>query len=93
MNPPYQLVFTEAYTRRAVPFLKRHPELKGQYAKALALLELSPHHPSLRPHALAGRLQGLHSVSINLSYRITLELLIENHRIIPINVGHQDAVY
>ena len=90
---PYQLVFTQDYLRRALRFLQRHPELENQYAKTLALLELNPHHPSLRLHALSGRLQGLHSVSINLSYRITMELLIEDQHIIPINVGDRDAVY
>jgi mRNA-degrading endonuclease YafQ of YafQ-DinJ toxin-antitoxin module len=90
---PYQLVFTDEYTRRALRFLKRHPELKAQYGKTLALLEMNPHHPSLRLHALHGKLQGLHSVSINLSYRITLELLIADGRIIPVNVGDHDAVY
>lgn len=90
---PYQLVFTDDYTRRALRFLKRHPELKAQYTKTLALLEANPHHPSLRLHALTGRMAGLHSVSINLSYRITLELLIQDQRIIPINVGDHDAVY
>ena len=89
----YALVFTADYTRRALRFLKRHPELKSQYAKTLALLETNPHHPSLRLHALAGRLQGVHSVSINLSYRITLELLIQDQEIIPLNVGDHDTVY
>jgi mRNA-degrading endonuclease YafQ of YafQ-DinJ toxin-antitoxin module len=89
----YALVFTDDYTRRALRFLKRHPELKNQYAKTLALLEINPHHPSLRLHALAGRLQGVHSVSINLSYRITLELMIQEKQIIPVNVGDHDAVY
>lgn len=37
--------------------------------------EANPFHPSLRAHALGGKLEGLHSVSINLSYRIMLELL------------------
>jgi len=90
---PYQLVFTGDYTRRALRFLKRHPELKGQYGKTLALLEMNPHHPSLRLHALQGKLAGLHSVSINLSYRITLELLITDGQIIPVNMGDHDAVY
>lgn len=89
---PYQLVFTDDYTRRALRFLKRHPELKAQYGKTLALLEMNPHHPSLRLLAREGRLQGLHSVSINLSYRITLELLIADGQIIPVNVGDHDAV-
>jgi plasmid maintenance system killer protein len=44
-------------------------------------------------HALSGRLQGVHSVSINLSYRITLELLIQDQQIVPLNVGDHDAVY
>ena len=90
---PYKLVFTDAYMRRIVRFLQRHPELRKPYAKALALLELNPHHPLLRLHAQSGKLTGLHSVSINLSYRITLELLIQDQQIIPVNVGDHDAVY
>lgn len=90
---PWQLLFTESYMRAEVRFLRRHPELRRQYGKALALLEANPHHPSLRMHALAGRLEGLHSVSINLSYRITLELRISGQLIIPVNVGDHDDVY
>jgi mRNA-degrading endonuclease YafQ of YafQ-DinJ toxin-antitoxin module len=89
----YQLLFTESYLRVAVRFLRRHPDIKRQYAKTLALLESNPHHPSLRLHALAGKQQGMHSVSINLSYRITLELVIRDQLIIPVNVGDHDAVY
>ncbi len=89
----FQLIFTEQYNKRAARFLKRHPELEMQYLKTLQLLELNPQHPSLRLHPLSGRLQGLYSVSINLSYRITLELLIRDREIIPINVGDHDVVY
>ena len=90
---PYKLVFTEQYSRRAARFLKRHPELRQQYLKTLQLLEANPLHPSLRLRPLRGKLEGLHSVSINLSYRITLELLIQDEQIIPVNVGDHDAVY
>ncbi|MEY4257502.1 MAG: hypothetical protein RJA56_403 [Pseudomonadota bacterium] len=89
----YSLVFTESYLRRVVIFLRRHPELRKPYAKTLALLETNPHHPSLRMHALTGRLTGIYSLSINLSYRITLELLIQDQTIVPINVGDHDTVY
>jgi mRNA-degrading endonuclease YafQ of YafQ-DinJ toxin-antitoxin module len=89
----WQLVFTEQYNRRAARFLKRHPDMTGLYAKTLKLLEANPHHPSLRLHPLKGRLAGLHSVSINLSYRITLELVITESEIVPINVGDHDEVY
>lgn len=87
------LVFTDQYNRRAARFLKRHPQVSEQYRKTLLLLQANPHHPSLRLHALAGKLSGLHSVSINLSYRITLELVIRDQQIVPINVGDHDAVY
>lgn len=89
----HPLVFTHAYVRRAARFLKRHPQLRNAYTKTLLLLEADPFHPSLRLHPLSGKLAGLHSVSINLSYRITLELLIEDGRIVLVNVGDHDAVY
>ena len=89
----YCLVFTEAYNKRAAKWLKRHPELRQQYLKALQLLELNPFHPSLRLHPLGGRLEGVHAVSINLSYRITLELLVTDQEIVLINVGDHEAVY
>lgn len=89
----YALIFTERYNRRAARFIKQHPELRQQYLKTLQLLEANPFHPSLRLHPLRGKLDGLHSVSINLSYRITLELLIQDEQIIPVNVGNHDAVY
>ena len=89
----YVLVFTEQYEKRARRFLRRHPELERQYLKTLQLLEANPFHPSLRLHRLSGRLADLHSVSITLSYRITLEFLVEGDEIIPVDVGDHDMVY
>jgi mRNA-degrading endonuclease YafQ of YafQ-DinJ toxin-antitoxin module len=89
----YVLIFTEQYNRRAARFLKRHPEIRETYRKTLLLLQANPYHPSLRLHTLAGKLAGLHSVSINLSYRITIEFIIRERQIVPINVGDHDAVY
>ena len=89
----YTLVFTQSYNRRATNWLKRHPDLKRQYLKTLQILEVNPFHPSLRLHALQGRLMGLYSVSINISYRLTLELLIDDKEIILVNVGSHETVY
>lgn len=89
----YKIIFTEQYIKNAVRFLRRHPDMARTYEKTLALLEVNPHHPSLRLHALSGRLAGLHSVSINMTYRITLHLLVAEHEIVPIQVGNHDAVY
>ncbi|MFM7652556.1 MAG: type II toxin-antitoxin system YafQ family toxin [Vulcanococcus sp.] len=88
----WTLLFTDRYNRRAARFLRRHPELRETYRKTLLLLAADPHHPSLRLHALQGRLRGLHSVSINLSYRITLEVLIDGRRLIPVDIGDHDHV-
>ena len=89
----FTLVFTESYNRRAAKWLRKHPDLRLHYQKTLQLLELNPFHPSLRLHALQGRLQGMHSVSINLSYRITIDLLISDQEIILLNVGDHDSIY
>ena len=89
----WSLVFTEQYEKRAWRFLKHHPELEKQYLRTLQLLEVNPFHSSLRLHPLSGRLSGLHSVSINLSYRITLEFLLGDEEIIPVNIGDRDTAY
>ncbi len=89
----WQLVFTEAYLVRAERFLRRHPDLAPRYFKTISLLEADPHHPSLRLHALRGKLTGLHSISINLSYRITIEMEVREHEIVLVNVGAHEEVY
>ena len=89
----FVLVFTEHYNCRSARFLKQHPDLRQHYLKTLQLLEANPSHPSLRLHALRGKVEGLHSVSINRLHRITLELLIQDQQIIPVNVGDHNAVY
>ncbi|TCO74356.1 type II toxin-antitoxin system YafQ family toxin [Chromatocurvus halotolerans] len=78
----YRLVYTDSYVRRAKKFPRRHPRILGQYEKTLQLLELNPRRPSPRLRSLEGALSGLSSVSINLSYRIVLELLIQDRDII-----------
>lgn len=89
----YRLIYPEPYLKKASKFIKKHPELRGQYQKTLELLELNPHHPSLRLHGLQGRLAGLSSVSINMSYRIVLQLIITDKDIILVDVGSHDQVY
>ena len=89
----YRLVYTDSYIRRARKFVRRHPQIVGQYEKTLQLLELNPRHPSLRLRNLEGALSGLSSVSINMSYRIVLELLIQDREIILIDIGSHDRVY
>jgi mRNA-degrading endonuclease YafQ of YafQ-DinJ toxin-antitoxin module len=89
----YRLIFTEGYEKIEGRFLKRHPDLLDRYHRTLAILEMDPSHPSLRLHALQGRLTGLHAVSINLQYRITLDLELREQEIILVSVGSHGEVY
>ena len=89
----YKLIYTKSYNKKAKKFIRKHPDLLNQYEKTLKLLELNPNHPSLRLHELKGKLKEIYSVSINISYRITLELIITENDIILIDVGPHDQVY
>lgn len=89
----FKLIYTNSYIKRASKFAKRHPELLSQYEKTLKILECNPNHPSLRLHPLKGKLKDLYSISINISYRISLDFFVSEKEIILVNVGHYDEVY
>ncbi len=89
----YKLIYLESYNKKAAKFIKKHKDLKTQYEKTLKLLELDPYHPSLRLHKLQGKLEGIYSVSINITYRITIDFIIEDSEIILLDVGHHDELY
>ena len=91
--PVPKIIYTQSYIRRAQKFAKRHPDLLSQYEKTVRLLEANPSHPSLRLRKLTGKLDGLYSVSINMTYRISLEFIIDNDTVIPVNVGTHDEAY
>ena len=88
-----RIIYTQSYIRRARKFAKRNPDLLGQYEKTLRLLEANPSHPSLRLHKLTGKLDSLYGVSINMTYRINLEFIIDNDTVIPVSVGTHDEAY
>jgi mRNA-degrading endonuclease YafQ of YafQ-DinJ toxin-antitoxin module len=88
-----EIIYIESYLKRARKFIKNHPELISQYEKTLRLLEINPNHPSLRLRKLHGKLSELYSVSINISYRISIYFLIESNEIIPVDIGSHDEIY
>jgi len=89
----YKIIFTESYSKRARKFVQRHPEMVKQYEKTLKLLEMNPSHSSLRLHKLKGRLSDYYRVSINMTYKITIDFIIKERDIVPIHVGKHDEVY
>ena len=88
-----EIIYTESYNKRASKFIKKYPDLLSQYQKTLELLEMNPYHPSLRLHKLKGKLSELYSITINISYRISIDFIFEDDKIIPIDVGSHDEIY
>ena len=90
---PYKLEIPDGYAKRLVKFLKKHQDITPKYAKVIHLLEADPFHPSLRLHNISGKSNMLHSVSIDMQYRITIEFYIKDERIIFVNIGTHDEVH
>lgn len=88
-----EIIYTESYIKRAKKFFKKNPLLLTQYKKTLKLMEINPYHPSLRLHKLKGKLSELYSVSINITYRICIDFIIQQDQIILINIGTHDEIY
>ena len=89
----YQLVWTNAFTRTARRFLKRHPDLRHEFVRVLKQLEVDPNHPKLRLHPLKGRLAGKHAVSLIYSHRIVLIFVRQQGEIVLLDVGSHDQTY
>ena len=89
----YKLLFPFSYEEKAKKFLKKHPELLKQYSKTLQLLEINPYHPSLRLHQFKTSSFEGYSVSINLSYRISIEFIVSEQEIIFVNIGDHQDIY
>ena len=88
-----KIIYSGPYIKKEKKFIKKHPDLVPQYEKTVELLELNPHHPSLRLHKLTGKLSDLYSVYINITYRLSIEFLIQDEKIIPVDIGTHEEVY
>ena len=89
----YKLIETKKYQKKLVKFLKKHKHLLPKYEKCITILESNPHHPSLRLHKLQGNLKDFYSVSIDMEYRIIIDFIIVDKRIILIDIGSHNEVY
>lgn len=89
----YKLIFPYSYEEKVKRFLKKHPELLSHYSKTLQLLELNPYHPSLRLHQFKTKSFEGYSISINLSYRIAMEFIVDEQEIILVNIGDHQEIY
>ncbi len=84
--PNYELIITDDYRRKEKEFLKRHRDLADVYVKVMNVLSVDPYYPSLRLHKLQGKLREFYSISINMQYRVVIDFVIQDNRIIPLNI-------
>ena len=88
-----KIIYSGPYIKKEKKFIKKHPDLVLQYEKTIELLEMNPYHPSLRMHKLTGKLNDLYSVYINITYRLSIEFVMQDDKIIPVDIGTHDEVY
>jgi len=88
-----KIIYSGPYIKKEKKFIKKHPDLVLQYEKTIELLEMNPYHPSLRMHKLTGKLNDLYSVYINITYRLSIEFIIQEDKIIPVDIGTHEEVY
>ena len=89
----YELHWTRSFARRARKFLKKHPELVGEFRKVILLLESDPRHPYLKFHNLSGQLAGKAAIRLGYKYRIIVELIEEARVVVLHDIGSHDEVY
>ena len=88
-----KIIYSGPYIKKEKKFIKKHPDLVLQYEKTIELLEMNPYHPSLRMHKLTGKLNDLYSVYINITYRLSIEFIMQDDKIIPVDIGTHEEVY
>ena len=82
---------TPQFDRRLVAFIKGHPDLRERTMALIDRLAASPFDLRNKTHKLGGKLRAFWGANITWSYRITF--IIEEDRIVLINVGPHDEVY
>jgi addiction module RelE/StbE family toxin len=89
----WQLIWTEAFSRRCRKLLRRNRKLGDAVAATLALLAEHPHDPRLKLHPLRGELEGLWAVRVTYSVRLILALDEAKHEIVLLALGTHDEAY
>ncbi|MBI5220849.1 MAG: type II toxin-antitoxin system YafQ family toxin [Candidatus Liptonbacteria bacterium] len=86
-----KLVTSSRFERSLRQFLRKHPDLKKELAGKLELLRRDPANPSLRLHALSGKLRGCFAFAVSYEYRIVVEL--KGSEVHLLAVGTHDEAY
>ncbi len=91
------LVWSAAFTRASRRLLRKHPEVRARFERALELPQADPFQASLRSHKLRGPLQDIWACSVDFEYRILFELVRNpesgDEEILLLTAGTHEEVY
>ncbi len=89
----YEIRFSQKYEKRVFRFFRKHSELKSRYIKIIRILQVNPFHSSLRLHKLKGKKSEFYSISLDMSYRVIFDFVIQDKIITLVDIGSHDEVY
>jgi addiction module RelE/StbE family toxin len=89
----FQIGTTPRFKRRLKKFSRAHPELRQTFAELLRELQEDPFQPKLRLHKLSGNLGSFLAVSLTHSYHVILPLMVDEQKIILVDIGSHDEIY
>ena len=89
-----ELIWDEQFKKIYRKWIRRHPDLKDQFAKKIILFAEDPFHPSLKAHTLSGVLKGLWSFRLSYEQRLVFDFTDESRtKVILIDIGTHEEVY
>ena len=89
-----ELIWDEPFRKIYRKWIRRHPDLKSQFAKKIILFADDPFHPSLKTHQLSGVLKGLWSFRISYEHRLVFDFIDEGQtKVLLIDIGLHEEVY
>lgn len=68
-----ELIWDDQFKHIYRKWIRRHPDLKTQFAKKISVFPDDPFHPLLRTHALSGVMKGLGSFRITYEHRLVFD--------------------
>jgi addiction module RelE/StbE family toxin len=91
------VVWSNRFIRIIKKNLKRNPDLRDKIINTLHLIEDDVFHPSLHTHKLKGKYIGSWACSVDFSYRIIFDIIIDDksgiNEILLLSFGSHDEVY
>jgi len=89
----FEIIITESYEKKGSKIFKKHPDLKEKYVKVVTIFKTNPLHPSLSIHKLTGKKREYFSISLDMNYRMILDFIVEDKKIILLDIGSHGEIY